>query len=278
MITDYLQPLVLGLVQGLTEFLPVSSTGHLILVRELFGWEDQGLAFDVVMHLATLLAVVIYFWSDWKGMLASLLVKTPPKNLRTHQGSRQLVRQLIIATIPAIVAGLALFNWLEAHTRNIIFVSITMVSVGLLFVLVEKVSSPKRDLTKATWRDALAMGLAQAVAVLPGVSRSGATIAAGIYMGLKRDEAARLSFLVGGIAIFLAGCFSAYKLLTSGSSDFDWISLGVAFVAAFLSGWLAIKFMLMFLKNHGLIPFAIYRLIVGVALIIISYFNLLPIG
>ncbi len=146
MMTDYLQPLVLGLVQGLTEFLPVSSTGHLILVRQLFGWEDQGLAFDVTMHLATLLAVVIYFWSDWKSILVNLRTKTPPKNLRNHQITRQLIWNIGIATVPAILAGLILFNWLEANTRNVTFVSTTMIAVALMFILVEKISSPKRDL------------------------------------------------------------------------------------------------------------------------------------
>ncbi len=265
----HIQAIVLGLVEGLTEFIPVSSTGHLILVRELFGWPDQGLFFDMIVQLATLFAVVIYFWKDWVSFVRSVFTKPASLSRRHDKDARRLAIFIAIANIPAVVAALILLRFIEGDIRHTSYIASLTLIVGLLFLVVERISRPRRDLAKLTLLDTISIGLAQAAAVIPGVSRSGATISAGIYQGLKREEAARFSFLVGAPAIFLAGGYSLVKLIGSPASV-NWIALALAFVTAFVSGYLSIKFMIAYLKSHNLKMFAYYRILVGIALILIT--------
>lgn len=269
----YIQAFVLGLVQGLTEFIPVSSTGHLVLVREVLGWPDQGLFFDMVIQFATLFAVVVYFWKDWTNFFTSLLPSKSNALTRQVAHSRKLATYILVANIPTVVAALILLPIIGGEARSTIYISIMMVGVGLLFFVIERIGRPSRDLSKMTVFDSLAIGLGQAASVIPGVSRSGATISTGIYQGFKREEAARFSFLVGAPAIFMAGVYSLVELLRVGPVGVDWVSLSIAFVTAFIFGYLAIRFMLGYLKSHNLIPFAYYRVIVGSILIIITLLN-----
>lgn len=268
----HIQALVLGLVEGLTEFIPVSSTGHLVLVREIFGWQDQGIFFDMIIQLATLFAVVVYFWNDWVSFAKSLMAKPSQLARRADKESRRLAVAILIANIPTMIAALILMGFIETDARRSLYVAALTLLVGILFLVVERISRPNRDLSRLTIYDAVSVGLAQAAAVIPGVSRSGATISAGIYQGLKRDEAARLSFLVGAPAIFLSGTYSIVKFLKEPASV-DWTVLGIAFLVAFISGYAAIRFMLTFLKNHDLKPFAYYRIVVGAILLLIILFN-----
>lgn len=270
---QYIQAFVLGLVQGLTEFIPVSSTGHLVLVREVLGWPDQGLFFDMVIQFATLFAVVVYFWKDWSNFFISLLPAKSNTVTRQVAQSRKLAIYILIANIPTIISALILLPIIGGEARSTIYISVMMVGVGLLFLVIEKIGRPSRDLSKMTIFDSIAIGLGQAASVIPGVSRSGATISTGIYQGFKREEAARFSFLVGAPAIFMAGVYSLIELFRVGPVGVDWGSLALAFVVAFVAGYLAIRFMLGYLKSHNLIPFAYYRIIVGSILIIITLLN-----
>lgn len=270
---EYIQAFVLGLVQGLTEFIPVSSTGHLVLVREVLGWSDQGLFFDMVIQFATLFAVVVYFWKDWSNFFTSLVMTKGKPITRQIAQSRQLAIYILVANIPTVIFALLLLPIIGGEARSTMYISTMMVGVGLLFFLIEKIGRPNRDLTKMNIFDSIAIGLGQAASVIPGVSRSGATISTGIYQGFKREEAARFSFLVGAPAIFMAGLYSLTELIKVGPSGVDWVSLTIAFISAFIFGYLAIRFMLGYLKSHNLIPFAYYRIIVGSILIIITLLN-----
>lgn len=268
----YLQAIVLGLVEGLTEFIPVSSTGHLVLVREIFGWKDQGIFFDMVIQLATLFAVIVYFWRDWVSFAKAIFLKPQQVVRRADKEARRLAIAILIANIPTVIAAGILMRFIQTDARQSIYVAALTLLVGIMFLVIERISRPHRDLSKLTIYDTISIGLAQAAAVIPGVSRSGATISAGIYQGLKREEAARFSFLVGSPAILLSGAYSVFKFLQA-PATVDWIALVIAFFVAFVSGYVAIRFMLSFLKTHDLKPFAYYRIIVGALLLIIILFN-----
>ncbi len=269
MISEYLQAAILGAVQGLTEFVPVSSSGHLVVIRELFHMPDQGLAFDAVLHLATALAVVIYFWADWKSMTTNLFTR---RQVREAKRARRLLGLIIVTTVPAIGAGLLWAGYLEEQLRHIPAVASLMILTGLFFVLIERISKPHRDLNKLTFFDALSIGLAQAVAILPGISRSGATIMAGMYHGLKRDVAARYSFLAAGPIVVLAGLYSLWQLLSAPISNLEIVELIVGFATSLLAGLIAIRFLLSWLKQNRLYVFAGYLILVGAGLIIFSLF------
>jgi len=257
---------VLGLVQGLTEFIPVSSSGHLVLIREVLHWPDQGTFFDAVLHLATLAALLIYFWRDWINMITSVFVKTPTQIQKT---GRRLFWLIVLATLPALVFAPWLEPWVENHFRGLLPVAIMMVVVGVIFWFIDHRVVMKNDLTKLNPARAFGVGLAQALAIIPGVSRSGATIVTGMYMGLRRESAARFAFLMSAPIIALAGGYALYQSIRSGSLNFsDYQFWLVAFSASLIAGLFAIKLLLAFLKKHSLDVFAYYRVIVGIGLLV----------
>jgi len=267
----YLHAAILGLVQGITEFLPVSSSGHLILIPKLFGWPDQGTAFDITMHVATLSAVAIYFRADIGAMLKSIFGRAIN---RDSQASRRLAMNLGIATIPAIIGGLLLGGFVETAGRNVVLVASLMIFVGLLFLLIERIAVLHKDLGKLTPTESLAIGIAQAAALLPGVSRSGATIITGMYNGLKRESATRFSFLLSIPAIILAAGYSALQLATGHETlAYPPLALLIGFVAALVSGLAAISFMMRFVKTYRLNAFAYYRIIFGIALLVLYFYG-----
>lgn len=261
---------VLGLVQGLTEFIPISSSGHLVIVRELFSWADQGNFFDAVLHLATLLAILVYFRHDWAKMLRAA-VKAPG---RSQRGSRRLFWLIIAATIPAVVIGPMIEPWIGEHFRSIWPVALLMILAGAVFWLVERLVSTKGGLASLSPARAIGIGLAQALAMVHGLSRSGLTIATGLYMGLARDAAARFSFLIAAPVVALAGGYSLYQAIREGLlnwSDYQfWL---VAFIVSFISGLMAIKFLLTFLKKHSLNLFAYYMVLAGSALLVFHFWR-----
>ena len=263
---DMTQALILAIVQGLTEFLPVSSSGHLILVPVLLGWEDQGLAFDVAVHLGTLLAVMTYFRREivliTTDTFASLFGGVGTKYSR-------LGWQVVLATIPVGLAGLLLGDWIESSMRDPKWLALAMILFAPLLWWVDKDNLQKRDITALNWRDILFIGCAQAIALLPGVSRSGITITAALMLGLNRDAAARFSFLLAIPVIILAGGLKTLELIQSGLSiDWSLLLLGVAVSA--VVAFACIHWFLGFIRRFSMLPFALYLLLLGVFILLLN--------
>ncbi len=264
-----LQALILGLVQGLTEFLPVSSSAHLVLVPWWLGWKSPGLAFDTVLHLGTLAAVVAYFWRDWWELLQALLAR-----LRGHKDEARLrpeaqpeglrlLAALIVATIPAALLGYLLSDFFEAMFASPAAVAGFLLITGILLVLAETWKRGGLPLTNIRLSDALVIGITQAIAILPGISRSGSTIAAGLLRGLDRPAAARFSFLMSAPIIFGAGVSQLKDLVDTGFGAMGGTPLLVGVVTAAITGFLAIRYLLRYLQRHSLYIFAVYVWLFG---------------
>jgi undecaprenyl-diphosphatase len=252
------QAIVLGIVQGLTEFLPVSSSAHLILVPWLLRWRDPGLAFDVVLHLGTLLALLAYYWRDWLDMGMSLA--------DGRQMPRRLLFFLIVASIPGAIIGVLLEKQAETIFRSPVLIAATLALMGIALWAGDSIGSKKRKIEDITFVDALLIGLSQAAAIIPGVSRSGATITTARLLGIDRADAANFSFLMATPIIAGAGILEAHKLLHSGLNA----QLGAGFIASAIFGVLAIAGLLRFVRTRTYQPFAIYRILLGVAVVAIA--------
>jgi undecaprenyl-diphosphatase len=269
-----LESFILGLVQGVTEFLPVSSSAHLVLVPELFNIPAPGVAFDVLLHVATLVAVVGYFIGDVIKIVKALFM---PKRMSKAEVRywRRLFLWLIVGTLPAGVIGLALNSFFESLFSSTAAVGIFLVVTSVLLVgsdlVVLRAAHLKRkgaSLAQMGWADAVIVGLYQALAIAPGLSRSGSTISAGIFLGFDRETAARFAFLLSIPAILGAFLFKLPDL--GGEGGPGGVALVVGFVAAAISGFLAVRFMMHYLKKHRLWGFAVYTLVVGVFVIVLS--------
>jgi undecaprenyl-diphosphatase len=275
---DPIQAAILGLVQGLTEFLPVSSSAHLVIVPWLFGWRDpaiNSLAFDVALHMGTLVAVLAYFWRDWLNILQGLLRVVTTRRIDDAQG--KLGIYILLGTIPGVIAGLLLESrideWFHSpdpatQANGILIIAGLMMLLGIVLLVAERIARHQLDITQLTLGAALAVGLAQALAVLPGVSRSGSTITAGLFAGLKREAAARFSFLLGTPIIVGSGLKKGYDVLQAGGIPADQqVGFAIGFLVAVVSGYAAIWFLLRFLQRNSTLPFIVYRLVVGLLLI-----------
>jgi len=254
---------LLGLAQGLTEFIPVSSTAHLRVLPALFGLPDPGAAFTAVLQLGTLVAVLVYFAKDLVQLTVSM-VKEPSSS------EGKLPWLLAIGTVPIVVAGLLLKKHIEGDRwRSLYVIATTLIVIGIVMIIVDRYAAGReghRPLSALTWQDALLVGLAQSVALVPGVSRSGATICMALLLGFARSDAARFSFLLSIPAIAGAGIFEAkdaFRLL--GRDAIPAIAVGVTMAA--ISGYLSIAWLLKWLGSHDLIGFAIYRIVAGLALL-----------
>lgn len=256
------QVIILALVQGLTEFLPVSSSAHLILIPALFEWQDQGLAFDVAIHVGTLMAVLLYFRHELNLMARDLIADLG--NKRVTKNSR-LALAIIFGTIPVGIAGLMFNNYIATYMRSTIIIAITTIAFALLLGLASLIGKQKRDEYTLTWRDVLFIGCAQAIALIPGTSRSGITLTAGLFAGLNRTAAARYSFLLSIPVIILAGLLEGYKLFSAPIAP-DYQALLVGFSVAAVSGYICIGLFLKLLDRFGVMPFVIYRLVLGITL------------
>lgn len=253
---DIIQALILGIVQGITEFLPISSSGHLVLGEEILGLKvDELKSFDVVVHVGTLVAIFIYFWKDFVKLLKSLFDKS-------QKQEHKLILYLVLATIPAVLIGLTLEDQIDSMFRNKVAVGIMMAIVGLYFFITEYLSKQKNS--KITLPKAILIGIAQAVALIPGVSRSGSTIATGVLLGIDRVKAARFSFLLGSIAITGAGILTGVKVVKDNLFIPDTSILLVGFFASVISGLLSVAFLMKFLKKYPLWIFSIYLFIIAV--------------
>ncbi len=254
-----LQIIVLAIVQGLTEFLPISSSGHLVLVPYLVEWTDQGLAFDVAVHFGSLLAVCIFFREDILGLLrgAGQLLGG---NVRLPQATMTLA--IGLGTVPAAVAGLLFASWIEANLREPSIIIYTLAGYGILMALADRLGSSERIIGDMRIRDAFMIGCAQALALVPGTSRSGVTITAARFMGFKRQDAARFSFLLSAPVILLATLYKGFELV-SGEPPVPWGELAVGALVSAIVAYLSIEFFMRFVGRIGLLPFAVYRLVLA---------------
>lgn len=270
---DWLQAVFLALVQGLTEFLPISSSAHLILPSQLLGWADQGLAFDVAVHVGTLLAIVLYFRSDLvrlaQAWLASVGVKIGGP-LQDQAEQSKLAWLLILATIPAGLAGILLDDFISENLRSSLVIATTTIVFGLFLWLADFKGRRSLSLSALGVGSALVIGFAQALALIPGTSRSGITMTAALLLGFTRDAAARFSFLLSVPLIGAAGLLKTTQLLQAGRDE-QWAMIALATAVAFLSAYVCIHFFLSFLERIGFAPFVIYRLLLGGVLLMLIF-------
>lgn len=267
----FLEVLILGIVQGITEFLPVSSTGHLILARELFAAEPgNALAFDAVLHLATAAAVLIYFSKEVVLLTHTALRKLG--RLPVDQTNLTLLYSLLIATIPAVLLGLLLESYMETLFRSPILVACVLIAGSVLFMYAEWRYQNEPRQGELNLLKAVKIGLFQSLALIPGMSRSGASIAGGMMLGLTRHEAARFSFLLAIPIMLGAGGKKLIELIQS-PETVSWLTIGLGAVAAFLTGLLAIHFLLSFVRRHTLWPFIWYRIILAAFVFFIVFYG-----
>ncbi|NNF40914.1 MAG: undecaprenyl-diphosphate phosphatase [Woeseiaceae bacterium] len=258
-----LQIIVLAIVQGLTEFLPISSSGHLVLVPFLVDWTDQGLAFDVAVHVGSLLAVCLFFREDILGLLRGT-GQLLGGNTQLPQANMALA--IALGTIPAAVAGLLFASWIEDNLRDPSVIVYTLAGYGILMALADRFARRDRVIASVRIRDAVIIGCAQALSLVPGTSRSGVTITAGRLLGFKRQDAARFSFLLSAPVILLAALYKGYGLVT-GEAAVPWGELALGALVSAVVAYLSIEFFMRFVSRIGLAPFAVYR--IALALVIV---------
>jgi len=260
------QALVLGVLQGLAEFLPISSSAHLALAPWAFGWPEPGLAVDVALHVGTLVAVLVYFREEWIRLIvgAGEIVRT--QRIQTPEQRR--VIYLIVATIPGGLAGVALNDYAESTFRSPLLIGSALAAMGVLLWIVDKARPATRPLESIRWSDAILVGIAQAFAILPGVSRSGATITAGRALELDRESAATFSFLMSMPIIAAAAIFKVPHLLHAGGAG---TPLLVGVLASAASGWLAIEIVMRYVRTHSYGAFAVYRVVIGAAAVVLFW-------
>jgi undecaprenyl-diphosphatase len=261
---DAFQAIVLGIVQGLTEFLPISSTGHLRIVPAFLGWEDPGAAFTAVTQLGTLAAVLLYFRVDLWRIVTTWLRSLREPELRSSLDAR-MGWYIGLGTIPIAIFGFLFKDQIEQGARSLYLIGTTLIVLGLLLLLAEKVATHERPLERINRRDAVVIGFAQACALVPGVSRSGATLTAGMFLGFDRPSAARYSFLLSVPAVVLSGLFELRKIGDEGGAGF--VPTAIATLLAFIVGYATIAFLLRWLTSHSTAIFVAYRVLLGALVI-----------
>jgi undecaprenyl-diphosphatase len=264
-----LEAIVLGITQGLTEFLPISSTAHLRIVPAFAGWEDPGAAFTAVTQLGTMAAVLLYFREDLTRIARAWLASLRRPELRRELDAR-LGWYIVLGTIPIGIFGLVFKDQIENGARDLYLIGIALILLGLLLLVAERVAKHDRPLERITTRDGVVIGFAQALALVPGVSRSGATLTAGLFLGLDRPSAARFSFLLSVPAVVLSGALEFGSILSG--EEGDHVGLGALLVAtllAFVAGYASIAFLLRFLTSHSTIVFVVYRVALGAMVLVL---------
>lgn len=267
----------LGVVQGLTELLPISSTAHMRIVPALLGWQDPGSAFSAAMQSAALVAVVTYFWPDVRGLLFGSLGALARRDF--HDWNLRFSVWILLATLPIVVAGILLapvLNTCHSPLRSLTVIGISCVMMAVLLAMAELYSLHKKTLDDVSLKDALVVGLAQVGALVPGVSRSGSTLTAALFRDLRREEAARFSFLLGLPAIAAAGLKELWELYKAHLDAHGWSVLAFGLVIASLSAFIAIWTLLRILERFSAWPFVAYRFLLGVVLLGAVFFNILP--
>ena len=274
--SQLVQAIILGIVQGLTEFLPISSSGHLIVVPALLNWHDpfiESLAFAVMLHVATLLALLLYFARDWVRLIPAGLAALRDRSFRGDP-DRRLAWLLVAASVPAAIVGVVLNDLIETVFREPRLVAMTLVVGAIILWLADRIGSRTRTIEQLTFTNALAIGAAQAVALVPGVSRSGMAISAGLFAGLDREAAARFAFLMATPITAGAGLWEARKIISGEAGvDLPLVPLVAGMVAALVAGLLAIAFLMRYLRTHGVGVFVAYRLVVA-AIVVVAWLGL----
>jgi undecaprenyl-diphosphatase len=264
---DSLQAIVLGIVQGLTEFLPISSTGHLRVVPAFLGWEDPGAAFTAVTQLGTLAAVLLYFRHDLLRIARAWVRSLHDPEHREDLDAR-MGWYIVFGTIPIAIFGFAFRDQIESSARSLYLIGTTLIVLGLVLLLAERIARHDRPLESLTRRDGIIIGLAQALALIPGVSRSGATLTAGLFLGFDRAAAARYSFLLSVPAVVLSGLFELRHIGGHGAAGF--VPTAIATLLAFVVGYASIAFLLRWLASHSTAVFVAYRVGLGVLVIALT--------
>jgi len=264
---DVIQAIVLGIVQGLTEFLPISSSGHLRIVPAFFGWEDPGAAFTAVTQIGTMLAVLVYFRSDLRRITATWLASLRDPALRSDIDAR-MGWYILLGTIPISIVGLAFSNQIEDGARDLYLIGVALIAFSFVMLAAERFATREREIDQLNRRDGIVIGCAQAIALIPGISRSGATISAGLFLGLARPAAARYSFLLSIPAVVLSGVFELRNIGEGGGAGAG--ATVIATVLAFFVGYASIAFLLKFLVNNTISVFVAYRIALGVLVLVLA--------
>jgi undecaprenyl-diphosphatase len=263
----WIEAILLGSVQGLTEFLPVSSSAHLVLARAFFGWNvDEGafgLAFDVALHAGTLIAIVLFFWRDLMSMVGAV-----PELLSAPRGPGKIARLIVLGTIPVIVFGVTVASWMEAHWRTPAVIAVTLIVGALWMIVAERLGSRDRTEEALTPGGAVLVGVAQSTALIPGMSRSGSTMSMAMLLGLTRESAARFSFLLGVPAIGAAAAKEGLHVLKAGMTGHDAGLFLLGMTVSALVGYATIRLFLRYLAGHSLDAFAYYRLALAAVTIV----------
>jgi undecaprenyl-diphosphatase len=261
---NILQAAILGLVQGLGEFLPISSSAHLVLVPWLFNWEDPGLTFDIALHIGTLIAVVIYFWKDWLQLITKGVT-----DFRSREG--RLFWYLVLATIPGAAIGLLLEKKAETIFRNPVLIAIMLIALGIVLYWVDRKSSKKIEAENISLKTSFLIGLSQALAIIPGVSRSGITMTTGLFLGLTREGAARFSFLLSAPIIFGAAIVKLPHIIANPAVITTNFIVGM--VVSCVTGIASIGFLLRYVQTKTFLPFVIYRFALGALVLAVAFYR-----
>ncbi|MFH1052203.1 MAG: undecaprenyl-diphosphatase UppP [bacterium] len=273
---DILQAIILGLLQGLSEFIPISSTAHVTIAGQLFGLinaehPEHWTAFLAVVQLGTLAAVLIYFSKDIRTIPVAFIkenLSSKKQSFKNQSHESKMGWYIILGSIPIATIGLALKDFIEgSFTKELTVIGISLIALAIILFIAEKTAKFKKDIEKVTWVDALIVGFAQCLALIPGASRSGTTITAGLFSGLKRDTAARFSFLLSIPAVFGSGLLEFYQSLEYITSD-ELLTLSIAIIVSAISGYASIAFLLKFLKTRSTLIFVIYRIVLGVLILL----------
>ena len=271
---EILAAAILGIIQGITEFLPISSSAHLILVPWFLGWKPEGIAFDVSLHVGTAIAVIAFFWRDWIRLARELILGL--REGKMANADRRLAWFLVVGTLPALVAGLAFEGIVEEHLRSPLIIVFTLPIFAIFLFVAERKSRQDRAIENFTWADSLSIGFSQALALIPGVSRSGITMTTAMLRNSTRISAARFSFMLSTPVIAGAGILEILRLAKAvlhpaeSTSAVNWSAMGVGFLCAAISGFLCIRYFLRYIQTKSFTPFVVYRFLLA-GLILIYY-------
>jgi undecaprenyl-diphosphatase len=264
------QVIVYAIIQGLTEFLPVSSTAHLVLIPWLMHWKDPGLTFDVALHLGTLIALLLFYWRDWMDILGGAFGLQRAVFDHEYAERRTLLWWMVVATLPAALAGGLFEKYFEHEVRQYYIIAASLIGVAVVMYFAERLSARQKKIQEMTFGDTLFVGCLQAVALIPGVSRSGITISAGLFRGLTRGAAARFSFLLSTPIIAGAAVKKGWEIHHTGIPPDMRTPFAVGIIVSAVVGWITLRILTLFYEKHSLNSFMVYRIVLGILILIIG--------